>query len=403
MPVEVPDVIDFVVQHAENREVALVMVETRDWNSSPVALSQLDTKIALYATYVLTGRLNQQYPDWSKHKVVIQLDHLHPMPAAIETLLRHWAGKLAGASITVRSRRHHWRLFVRLFHKLKSAFGKPTRDVIDWPPTTALPPLLTATQFTEQLAESARLLHENCRVEIVQPFELKLTAGQGEESTLYTDNAYGLYLISPENKSDIIQKFVTSFLETQRRNQTTIDPERIVPVLKPRTWIQQVNQGLTLRGAKKPLDHVFEEYNEELIIVYAEDNPKSVRYLSTSDLEALHLEKHELRPLSCANLKRLLPSPEIENRNRTYRVMAGGDYDASLLLLEPVWNNGQVQISGELVAAIPSRDILLVVGSHDANGVKQLKLTAQTIFAQAPYALTARLFVFRDHTFVPFD
>ena len=140
-----------------------------------------------------------------------------------------------------------------------------------------------------------------------------------------------------------------------------------------------------------------------MAIFYAEDNPKSVRYLSVSDLGKLQLQKSELRQLACANLKRLLPAPEIELRDGTFRVMAGGDYDASLLLLEDVWCDDKIQIVGEMVVAVPARDMLLVVGSHDSQAMQLLKRTAQGIFAQAPYGLTARLFVYRENTFVPFD
>jgi hypothetical protein len=43
MPVEKPDVVDFVVQHPKTQAVMLVMVETRDWTTSilsPLGLSR---------------------------------------------------------------------------------------------------------------------------------------------------------------------------------------------------------------------------------------------------------------------------------------------------------------------------------------------------------------------------
>lgn len=389
MPVEAPDVIDLVAEHAESQQASLVMVEVRDWNSTPQALSQLNTKMSLYATYVLTGRFHQQYPDMANFQVSIQLDHFMAMPASVETLLRDWAGKLTGANISVCSRRYHWNLFARLLQK--AGWGKSGEAVVRWsPPTDAPSALLTPIQFTEEFAASLRRGLGNRRVEIVPPFELKLTDELGKESSCFTDNAYGLYLSSPEQNSEFIQKFTAGVLETRVRNEEPIDPKRIVPVLKGKSWGDQSNQGLTMRG-KKPLEYVSESYNDELTIFYAEDHPKSVRYLSDSDLEKLQLQKSELRQLSCANLKRLLPVPEIERRDDTFRVMAGGDYDASLLLLEDVWRDDKIQIAGEMVVAVPSRDMLLVVGSHDSQAVQWLKRTAQEIFAQAPcWALTRR-------------
>jgi len=401
MPVDAPDVIDIVAEHAESQEVALVMVEARDWNSTPAALSQLDTKMALYAMCVLTGKFHQQYPRMIKFQVLIQLDHFSPMLRSVESLLRDWAGKLAGANIIVCSRRHYWNPLARLVQKLR---GKSPGAVVRWSPAADSPSaLLTPAQFTEEFAASLRSVLGKSPVEIVPPFEIKLTDEQGKISGGYTDNAYGLYLISPDQKSEIIQKFTSGFLETQTRNLEAIDPKRIVPVLKGKSWVDQVNQGLALRGEKKLLEHICEDYNDELIIAYAEDNPKSVRYLANSDLEKLQLQKSELRRLACANLKQILPAPEIKEQCGTFQVMAGGDYDASLLLLEDVWRDERIKVSGEIVVAVPSRDMLLVVGSQDSQGLKRLKLTAKTIFAKAPYGLTARLLVYRENSFVPFD
>jgi len=367
-------------------------------------LSQLNTKMALYARYVLAGKFHEQYPAMSKFQVLIQLDHFNPMPGSVETLLCDWAGKLVGANMQVCSRRHHCGLLAWLFWKLKLNFGKKAEAVVRWSPVADSPSaLLTPIQFTEELAASLRLVLGNSAVEIVPPFEIKLADELGKESSCYTDNAYGLYLISPEQKSETIQKFTGSFLETQVSNREPIDPKRIVPVLKGKGWGEKVNQGLAMRDAKKSIEYVSESYNDELDIVYAEDNPKSVRYLSGSDLEKIHLQKSELLRLACANLKQILPTPEIEQRHGTFRLMAGGDYDASLLLLEDVWRNDRIQVAGEMVVAVPARDMLLIVGSQDSLGLNQLKQTAKRIFAQAPYGLTARLFVYRDNTFVPYD
>jgi len=56
MSVETPDMIDLVAKHAESRQTSLVMVEVRDWNSTPEALSQLNTKMALSTTAAGTLR-----------------------------------------------------------------------------------------------------------------------------------------------------------------------------------------------------------------------------------------------------------------------------------------------------------------------------------------------------------
>ena len=143
--------------------------------------------------------------------------------------------------------------------------------------------------------------------------------------------------------------------------------------------------------------------NSELIVAYAEDSPRSVRYLTPSDLSRLNLAVADMRRLSVANLERILPEPEIRNLDGIYQITAGGDHDASLLLLDSLWRSGKIQVNGEIVAAIPSRDRLLVAGSADADGLAKIARIAQGIFAQAPYRISSRLFVFRNRVFEVFD
>ena len=44
---------------------------------------------------------------------------------------------------------------------------------------------------------------------------------------------------------------------------------------------------------------------------------------------------------------------------------AGGDYEASLLLFDDIWRDGQVKVDGDIVVAVPAKDVLLVTGSNN--------------------------------------
>ena len=230
-----------------------------------------------------------------------------------------------------------------------------------------------------------------------------MTSADGHESTSFLDNAYDHYKSAPEHKADIIQKYVAGLLETHTIVDCQIDTTRIIPVMKDRAWIADINAGMEARGKEKTLENVHDIYNSELIVVYAEDSPRNIRYLTLSDLGALNLAVADLRRLSVENLKRLLPEPEIRNLNGIYQVTAGGDYDASLLLLDSFWRSEKFQVNGEIVAAIPARDCLLVTDSVDAGGLAKIAGMTQGILAQAPYRISSKLFVFRNGAFEVFD
>jgi uncharacterized protein YtpQ (UPF0354 family) len=113
------------------------------------------------------------------------------------------------------------------------------------------------------------------------------------------------------------------------------------------------------------------------------------------------VERPELRALACENLKRLLPKIERHGTGGVYMVTAGGDYEASLLLLDSIWSGGEMEVKGEVVVAIPTRDLLLVTGSKDSEGIEKVKRMVKEASSGA-YRLTQKLFVYRSGRFEEF-
>ena len=224
------------------------------------------------------------------------------------------------------------------------------------------PNVLTPTQFTNEFAVELRKASPGLRVEVVRDMELKVMTADGRESTSFLDNAYDTYKLDPNSKQEVIKRFVAAGLDTiaSLGKSEPVDRKLIVPVIKDRPWLEETKQALLARGAKKLPEHVYEDLNADLIILYAEDSPKNIRYVGPKDLDEAHIEKKELRTLACENLKRLLPKIERHGTNGLYMIVAGGDYEASLLLLDSIWTDIRKEVRGDVVVAIPSRDLLLV-------------------------------------------
>lgn len=403
MPVEKTDVIDLAAHNPTTGELMLVMVETRDWNTAPEAVQQLDAKLATYAELVLSGDIARQHPEYLKCPVLIRLDHFSPINEIVPVVLRQWAGKLAGVPVSICSHRMYWNPVVRFFKGLAARFSGPHQGVVRWDPGSGSTALLTAAQFTEQFVAALRRVRPEYQIQMLGELELNLVAPDGHDSRGFVDNAYNAYRVTPENKADIIQKYVAAFFETAGLQGKPIDKDRIVPVLKDKAWIQEVNQGVKGSAGGKAFEALHEAYNDDLIIVYAEDSPSNIRYLTPADLVALGLEMSDLFKLACDNLQQILPDPAIRLEDGSYRIRAGGDYDASLLLVDAFWETANLQVTGETVAAVPARDFLGATGSGDEAGMRKIREAAQIVSSRAPYRLTPKLFVRRDGRFVPFD
>jgi hypothetical protein len=66
------------------------------------------------------------------------------------------------------------------------------------------------------------------------------------------------------------------------------------------------------------------------------------------------------------------------------------------------WSSGQIKVDGDIVAAVPVEDALLLTGSRNRAGLERLRAVAKDV-AAGPSGLSNALFVYRDGKFVRFD
>jgi uncharacterized protein YtpQ (UPF0354 family) len=267
----------------------------------------------------------------------------------------------------------------------------------------ARPDLISAAQFTREFGDALREAKPASKVSVERDLELTVTPPGESPGIVFLHNAYDLYKQDPKAKADIIRRFVASSVDTVGVIRDGVDRSRIIPVIKDRAWLAETRQALIARGAKELAEHVYEDFSPELVILYAEDSPTNIRYLGPTDLELGGIDRKELRTLACGNLLRLLPKIERHGSNGLYMITAGGDYEASLLLLDSIWTDLKAEVQGEVVVAIPTRDLLLVTGSQFPQGIAKLKELAKNSADKGAYRLTPQLFVHRDGRFILFQ
>jgi uncharacterized protein YtpQ (UPF0354 family) len=175
-----------------------------------------------------------------------------------------------------------------------------------------------------------------------------------------------------------------------------------VPIIKDRGWVEEARTMSKARGFDPDESQVTEDYNGELVIVYAEDTPRNVRYFTSKDLAKAGVERSKLRALAIANLRRVLPKIEAHQGEVYSMYTADGNYEASLLLFDDLWD-GDIRVDGDIVVAIPTRDVLLITGSKNAEGIARLREVADELTAEGTYTISPALFVYRKGKFRRFD
>lgn len=257
--------------------------------------------------------------------------------------------------------------------------------------------LLTPEEFTQYYVSTLQVSHPELAITVAQDLELNVAREGKSDVTHFLHNAYDVYKQDPSNKETVFKKFSLSFLDMLDLQDKKLDPTRIVPILKDRAWIEETRQALATRGDGTAPEQISEGLNEELVILYAEDTENNIRYLSHSDLAEAGIEPWNLRDLACENLRRLLPKTECHGENGTYMLTADGNFEASLPLLDSVWKDPALRVNGEFVFAIPARDLLVITGSKDGEGIARLRKVIYDVFSQnGSYRLTQRLFLYRD-------
>lgn len=173
------------------------------------------------------------------------------------------------------------------------------------------------------------------------------------------------------------------------------DVRQIVPLIKPRQWLRQQQQA----DRNWLASHVVEDFNDELVVLYAEDRAERLRYLTRAALKQQNVALPQLRALALENLMRLLPGVSLHKGPLVSMLTAGGCYEASLLLVSDFWASHGVLAPGELIVAAPSRDVVLLASSANPAAIAHLRDLADTSWQQSGHAVSRSLFVFRQGRF----
>jgi uncharacterized protein YtpQ (UPF0354 family) len=224
---------------------------------------------------------------------------------------------------------------------------------------------------------------------------------KGTDYSHFPDNAYREYLMEPDSIDQVLIKFTQTANDLYKESKG-VNTRNIIPVIKSADFIDDVKKlvGVTDSTNSSP---VFEKYNDELLIVYAEDSEKSISYFTQDNFNELRINRNTIQALALDNLDRMLTKTERIGDNGRYMVTSGGSYEASLLLLKSFWTRKNFPVKGDIVIAVPNRDMLLVTGSKDRANIDWLKTRAQASYDSGSYQVSPNLFKWNGHKFLKFE
>jgi hypothetical protein len=179
----------------------------------------------------------------------------------------------------------------------------------------------------------------------------------------------------------------------------TIDLSRALPYLSP---VHSADETAPLRAFGSLDGPLSRTFSNTLNITYMIDEPGALVFVRQRDVDGKQPE--ELHARATANLRAYAAKRRLrfEASGATHTVRLDGQHDASLLLLDELWDPPTriVDPEGELVAIVPGRGTLMFTGTTTRGGVAELRATlARTSFR----ALSPEIFVRRNRSWEPFD
>lgn len=254
------------------------------------------------------------------------------------------------------------------------------------------PDKLTEKQFTETYFEVISERYSEVDFEITEP--LTLTSKYGDqELTHFLDNSYKEYNLEPDQLHEIIERYADTFEGLFELN-AAIEINHIVPMIKSLSYVEELNQNDI--GVPNLL---WEPYNEDLIIVYAEDQGHSFKYLNTDDFDALNIDKDTLLAFAIDNLNQIIPDIDKVGEDGEYGLIAGGDYEANLILFTSIWTKENFDVDGDIVVAIPNRDLIYITGSNNKVGIENLKKEVDKFYNTGNHPISNSFYRWTGHQF----
>ena len=252
-------------------------------------------------------------------------------------------------------------------------------------------------KFTKEYFKQLKKEVEGLELVCLKELEIK-TKYKGKDLTHLLNNAYAEYVREEDDKSEVIERYIKSAI-TLYHPKPEFSPDKIVPNIKDWRYLEEL-KAIQENGE---IAYVYEKYNEELYIFYAQDTEHSISYLVKDDIEELKIETEGLKERATKNLLKILPKIESHGENGYYMLTAGGDYEASLILENSIWPKENFKVKGNIVIGLPARDLVLITGSQDLKGLEKLKTTVLEVNQTGNHLVSDKIFIFQDGKFEIFN
>jgi len=174
------------------------------------------------------------------------------------------------------------------------------------------------------------------------------------------------------------------------------DVRKAIAYLKSKVAADPAHPSVRLSDEDSP---VLLDIGNGLVVAYVVDGQDSLMFVNRRDLRDHQLDVPSLHAIGLENLLQLSrEKTRVQPYGNIFAVFLDGNFEASLLLLDPLWDKGLRHLfPGPYAAAIPARDLLAFGDASSTGAIEDLTALIGRTFPDGDHLLSDRIFT-RDQT-----
>lgn len=258
----------------------------------------------------------------------------------------------------------------------------------------ALSAPMSELKFTGHFVGQASSELDNIKFSIIQPLQVYSKDANGYELNIFLNNAYLQYTSNPKHLKTIIDSHISS-VKSQHLSLASQSPSSIFAVIKSADYLTAAkNQLIEANLPDKNIDFVYEKINDDLYCFYVFDSESGMQLITTKDLEERKIDANTIRSTAIHNLTEHFENNvnirrlEHTGNARIFTVSLDESYEASIILLDKYWNKEIFKVEGEIITFVPARNVVIVTGSQDTEGMRIAAHIAESGFNELGYAIS---------------
>jgi hypothetical protein len=256
-------------------------------------------------------------------------------------------------------------------------------------------PTLDKTQFTRLYALATAARFKGCEVFITGKLRITLKLYDGGELKVPLKAVWTETVKDPANRPATCRRHITELAASKAASgalEARVDKSTILPViwsgLPPESGNARIFHNLAAHGLESKFMlqtnlFVTEPLAADICILYFGDRDGEGVYLTEDDRKLLLLDLPALHKLAVGNLTDRLPGITRREPEPPFTITVGGRYAASLLLADKLWDQQASAVRGELIAAVPSCNVLIFTGSASPGGAEALRRKVQQVYGSS--------------------